>query len=106
MFPTTPFGEAFQREYKARRPWPPDFSLLSKQDQFRLERRYRRRTALKYARPGFTKGVKIAQWTSISFIIVYGVLVADWPGDHIFMPVRNYLSRVKENFWSVPAAKA
>ncbi|WPH04101.1 Hypothetical protein R9X50_00698600 [Acrodontium crateriforme] len=60
--------------YKCKRTWPPDFSKLSQKHQFRLERRYRRRTKLKWARPTWTKAVKIAQWSSIIFVLVYGVL--------------------------------
>ena len=50
------------KPYKARKPWPPDFSKLDPKYQFRLERRYRRRTKLKWARPKWVKGVKLAQW--------------------------------------------
>lgn len=48
--------------YKAQKPWPPDFSKLDPKYQFRLERRYRRRTKLKWTRPRWVKGVKLAQW--------------------------------------------
>lgn len=60
--------------YRCKRSWPPDFSKLSQKHQFRLERRYRRRTKLKWARPTWTKIVKIGQWSSIIFVLVYGVL--------------------------------
>ncbi|KAF8245294.1 hypothetical protein K440DRAFT_556258 [Wilcoxina mikolae CBS 423.85] len=104
MIPTTRLLQTFQRTYKARRPWPPDFSLLSQKDQFRLERRYRRRTKLKWARPKLHKAVTIAQWTSAAFVICYGVFWADWGSeDHMFMPIRNWVKEKKEGFWSVPA---
>ncbi|KAF2093237.1 hypothetical protein NA57DRAFT_48917 [Rhizodiscina lignyota] len=51
--------------YKAKKTWPPDFDKLSHKHQFRLERRYRRRSKLKWARPTWTKGVKLAQWGAI-----------------------------------------
>lgn len=51
--------------YKAKRPWPPDMSKLSSKHQFRLERRYRRRAKLKYARPAWAKWTKLVQWGSI-----------------------------------------
>jgi len=60
--------------FRCKRIWPPDFSKLSTKHQFRLERRYRRRTKLKWARPTWTKIVKLAQWGSILFVCVYGVL--------------------------------
>lgn len=37
-------------------------SKLSPKHQFRLERKYRRRAALKYARPKFIKTVTLVQW--------------------------------------------
>lgn len=60
--------------YRCKKTWPPDFTKLSEKHQFRLERRYRRRTKLKWARPGWTKGVKLVQWGSIIFVLTYGVL--------------------------------
>ncbi|KAI2794963.1 hypothetical protein POX_a01564 [Penicillium oxalicum] len=46
--------------------------------QFRLERKYRRRAALKYARPKFIKTVTLAQWVVIGFVVVYAVLFMNW----------------------------
>jgi hypothetical protein len=51
--------------YKAKRLWPPDFSKLPPKHQFRLERKYRRRAKLKFARPRWTKAVKLMQLGSI-----------------------------------------
>jgi hypothetical protein len=55
----------YTNPYKAKRLWPPDFSKISPKHQFRLERRYKRRAKLKWARPRWTKAVKIAQTGSI-----------------------------------------
>lgn len=52
--------------YRAKRLWPPDFAKLSPKDQFKLERRYRRRSKLAWARPKWTKYTKIAQLSMIS----------------------------------------
>ncbi|KAF2721013.1 hypothetical protein K431DRAFT_206785, partial [Polychaeton citri CBS 116435] len=60
--------------YQCKRTWPPDFTKLSQKHQFRLERRYRRRAKLKWARPTWTKSVKLAQWASIIGVLIYGVL--------------------------------
>lgn len=51
--------------YKAKKEWPPDFSKLSQKHQFRMERRYRRRAKLKWARPRWTKFVKLVTWGSM-----------------------------------------
>jgi hypothetical protein len=66
MLPTSRLLQTTARIFKARRPWPPDFSLLTQKEQFRLERKYRRRAKLKWARPRLQKAVKIAQWSIIS----------------------------------------
>ncbi|KAK4507507.1 hypothetical protein PRZ48_001242 [Zasmidium cellare] len=60
--------------YRSKKTWPPDFTKLSQKHQFRLERRYRRRTKLKWARPNWNKGVKLVTWGSIVFVLTYGVL--------------------------------
>lgn len=60
--------------YVCKRTWPPEFSKLSQKHQFKLERRYRRRAKLAYARPNWHKMVKLAQWGSILFVSVYGIL--------------------------------
>ena len=59
--------------YQCKRQWPPDFTELSQKHQFQLERRYRRRSKLKYARPNWNKGVQLAQWGAILFVVTYGV---------------------------------
>ena len=51
--------------HKARHPWPPNFALMPPAAQFRLERRYRRRTKLAYTRPGWIKGVKLVQLVAV-----------------------------------------
>ncbi|KAF2209366.1 hypothetical protein CERZMDRAFT_100568 [Cercospora zeae-maydis SCOH1-5] len=76
--------------YRCKKTWPPDFAKLSQKHQFRLERRYRRRAQLKWARPNWTKGVKLAQWGSIVFVCVYGVLYLDvGDGKTPFDGIRN-----------------
>jgi hypothetical protein len=57
--------DVYANPYKAKRLWPPDFSKISPKHQFRLERKYKRRAKLKWARPRWTKAVKIAQLGSI-----------------------------------------
>ena len=77
--------------YHCKRIWPPDFTQLSRKHQFRLERRYRRRTKLKWARPTWTKIVKLTQWGSILFVLVYGTLYLDMgKGESAFDGIRRW----------------
>lgn len=48
--------------YKAQKQWPPDFSKISEKHQFRMEKRYRRRCKLAYARPQWVKYTKLTQY--------------------------------------------
>jgi hypothetical protein len=47
--------------YKAKKSWPPNFKGLSNREQFRLEKRYRSRTKLKWARPTWSRATKVVQ---------------------------------------------
>ncbi|KUL91491.1 hypothetical protein ZTR_01845 [Talaromyces verruculosus] len=69
---------AYYSPYKPKRQWPPDMSKLSPKHQLRLERKYRRRAALKYARPRWVKFTKLAQWGIIIFIVIYSLLFMEW----------------------------
>ena len=63
--PTNSPSNAQNNPYKAKRLWPPDFAKMGPKHQFRLERRYRRRSKLAYTREGWIRGVKLVQYTSI-----------------------------------------
>ena len=52
--------------YKAKKVWPPDFTLLSPQEQLRFEKRYKRRVAIRGERPRWIKFVKLAQLVCIT----------------------------------------
>ena len=67
--------------YRAKHLWPPDFKKLDHKHQFRLERRYRRRAKLAWARPGWNKFWQLAQWVICGSIVVYGVFFMDWHPD-------------------------
>ncbi|PSK60366.1 hypothetical protein B9Z65_516 [Elsinoe australis] len=110
MFPTlrlrfqatrTPLLDALSNPYKAKRPWPPNFSQLSQKHQFQLERRYRRRAKLKWARPGWMKFTKVAQWGTIGFVLVYAVLFLNWGGNAVaFDRIREWYSGLGNDVWS------
>lgn len=85
--------------FRAKRPWPPDFAKLSQKHQFRLERRYRRRTKLKWARPNWVKATKLTQWGTIVFVLVYGTLYLDMgQGETAFDGVRRWYNEQMGDF--------
>jgi hypothetical protein len=63
--------------YRARKSWPPDFNNLDPKQQFHFEKTYRRRAALKWARPTWNKSIKILQQTLITFTIIYFVFICE-----------------------------
>ncbi|RHZ72218.1 hypothetical protein CDV55_108378 [Aspergillus turcosus] len=90
--------------YKPKRQWPPDMSKLSPKHQFRLERKYRRRAALKFARPKWVKATKLIQWGVIGFVLIYALLFMEWdergsPFDELR---RAFFSGVKDTFSTPP----
>ncbi|PNS15709.1 Intron-binding protein aquarius [Sphaceloma murrayae] len=96
-----PLIDALSNPYKAKRPWPPDFASLSQKHQFQLERRYRRRAKLKWARPGWVRFTKIAQWGTIGFVLVYSVLFLNWGGNAVaFDQIREWYAGLGKDVWT------
>ncbi|RKF53367.1 hypothetical protein GcC1_221015 [Golovinomyces cichoracearum] len=90
--------------FKSRTVWPPDFSKLDAKQKFRYERKFKRRSKLKWLRPGWVKGVKIAQFTSIVFVLIYGVLFLDLssegsPRHRPFAGIRSWFFGMTENIF-------
>ncbi|RYO83380.1 hypothetical protein DL766_010604 [Monosporascus sp. MC13-8B] len=74
----TPLAGDLSSRYKPKKVWPPDFSQLTEKEKFRFERRYKRRVKLATARPRWDKLVRLAQLSSVTFVLVYSVLFMDW----------------------------
>ena len=75
-----PFDFARNR-FRAKKKWPPNLRALTDKQQFRFERKFKRRIKAKSIRPVWNKWTKIVQWSLISFIVVYGVLFHDFRKD-------------------------
>ncbi|KAI0877123.1 hypothetical protein GGS24DRAFT_169397 [Hypoxylon argillaceum] len=79
--------------YKPKKVWPPDFSKLSQKEQFRFERRYKRRVRLAATSPRWDRGVRLARLGSVIAIIVYVVLFMDLKSE--FKPFDG----IRDTFW-------
>ncbi|TID24025.1 Transposase Tan1 [Venturia nashicola] len=98
----TPFD--FDRNsYKAQKQWPPDFSKISERHQFRMEKRYRRRCKLAYARPQWVKYTKLTQYV----VVAYGIFYYDWGAEGAegareppFQGARTWYKNIADNLWS------
>ncbi|KAI1454159.1 hypothetical protein F4805DRAFT_334584 [Annulohypoxylon moriforme] len=84
---------AYTGPYKLKKVWPPDFSKLSEKDQFRFERRYKRRLRLATRRPRWDKFVKLAQLFSMVSVLTYFVLFMDWGQEN------DPFQGAREKFW-------
>ncbi|KAI1095313.1 hypothetical protein F5B19DRAFT_339410 [Rostrohypoxylon terebratum] len=81
--------------YKLKKVWPPDFSKLSPKDQFRFERRYKRRLRLAAVRPRWDKFIKLAQLFSMVSVLTYAILFMDWGAEN------NPFQSARDKFWEV-----
>ncbi|KAH8697646.1 hypothetical protein BGW36DRAFT_171733 [Talaromyces proteolyticus] len=82
--------EEYYSPHQPKRQWPPNMSKLSPKHQLRLERKYRRRAALKYARPRWVKATKLIQWGVIIFVVIYSVLFMKWDKEGEEHPFENF----------------
>ncbi|KAI1139629.1 hypothetical protein F5Y05DRAFT_328820 [Hypoxylon sp. FL0543] len=89
----TPLTGVYDSRYKPKKVWPPDFSKLSEKEQFRFERRYKRRVKLATARPRWDKFVRLAQLFSVTSVLVYTVLFMDWKTE------KQPFQGLRDTFW-------
>ncbi|KIW01135.1 uncharacterized protein PV09_07421 [Verruconis gallopava] len=101
--PIEPFDFTRNR-YRAKKKWPPDFSKLSEKEQFRFEKKWRRRNKLAWARPRWNKATKLVQWGLIIGFSTYSILFYDWErkeGDpEPFEPLRRWYRQTADSIWS------
>lgn len=79
--------------YKLKKVWPPDFSKLPAKEQFRFERRFKRRMRLASRRPRWDRFVKLMQLGTITSVLIYAVLFMEW--DHEIQPFQD----IRDKFW-------
>ncbi|CRG84745.1 hypothetical protein PISL3812_01948 [Talaromyces islandicus] len=87
--------------HRPKREWPPDMSKLSPKHQLRLERKYRRRAALKYARPRWVKATKLVQWGIIIFVMIYSALFMEWGKEDEEQPFKEFRKQFFDTFNSI-----
>lgn len=99
----------FERNrYKAKKQWPPNFTDLTHRQQFRYERKWKRRLLLKSYKPQWQKWTKIVQWSLISFVVVYSVFFYDFakdpmnprPGEQPFKGLRERMWKLYDGLWT------
>ncbi|KAF2446794.1 hypothetical protein P171DRAFT_334156, partial [Karstenula rhodostoma CBS 690.94] len=102
-----PFNFALNR-HKAKKHWPPNLRVLTEKQQFRFERKFKRRLRLKSIKPQWQKWTKIVQWNLIGFVVVYGVLFHDFakdsmnprPGEQPFKTLREKMWGIWDGMWT------
>lgn len=89
----TPLAGVYSSRYKPKKIWPPDFSKLSQKEQFRFEKRYKRRVKLATARPRWDKYVRLVQLgavTSESDLSMFGLYRKSSADDNFITGVLIY----------------
>jgi hypothetical protein len=98
-----PFDFA-RNPHRAKKSWPPDFSQLSSKEQFRFEKKFRRRNKLAWARPRWMKFTKLVQWGLIGSFTTYSILFYDWErpegAPEPFSPVRDVYRKMVDGLWT------
>ncbi|CAO2650824.1 Nn.00g091210.m01.CDS01 [Neocucurbitaria sp. VM-36] len=102
-----PFDFARNR-FRVKKKWPPNLRELTEKQQFRFERKFKRRHKLKAVRPQWNRWIKTVQWSLISFIVVYGVFFHDFrqdpmnprPGEQPFEGLRQKMWGLLGNFYT------
>ncbi|KAH7561836.1 hypothetical protein J3E72DRAFT_30604 [Bipolaris maydis] len=105
---TLPPFDFARNKYHVKKKWPPNLRALTEKQQFRFERKFKRRIKLKSERPLWNKWIKVAQWSLISFIVVYGVLFHDFrkdpmnprPGEQPFEGLRKRMWGLLGGFYT------
>jgi len=95
--------------YKAHTRWPPIFADLTQKEQFRFERKFRRRSKLKWARPKWNRNLQLVQWGGSVFIIAYAVFFLDWRTNEMQKGEpegKPWYSDLGDSFWSKPKNKS
>ncbi|KAI2642127.1 hypothetical protein GGS21DRAFT_486985 [Xylaria nigripes] len=81
--------------YQPKKVWPPDFSKLSQKEQFRLEKRHKRRVVLASSRPRWDQYIRLAQLGSVTMVLIYAVLFMDWKSKD------GPLTEFRNSFWGM-----
>ena len=105
---TLPPFDFARNKYHVKKKWPPNFRALTEKQQFRFERKFKRRIKLKSMRPVWDRRIKVVQWSMIGFIVVYGVLFHDFrkdpmnprPGEQPFEGLRQRMWRLFGGFYT------
>ncbi|EGO56062.1 hypothetical protein NEUTE1DRAFT_146847 [Neurospora tetrasperma FGSC 2508] len=85
---------ALLTQYPAKKTWPPDFKTMSPQEQLKYEKRYKRKIHHIAQRPRWNKMVQLAQLGTISFVLIYCLLFADWKDE------RQPFYEFRQWFWN------
>lgn len=109
---TGPKYNIARNPFRAKKTWPPNFDNLSTRHQFALERKFRRRSQLKWLRPTWNKVVTLSMWGSMTFILFYSVFYLDLgtgreaQGEQPFATVRKWYRDWTNSLWTYSSHEA
>ncbi|KAF1917200.1 hypothetical protein BDU57DRAFT_259391 [Ampelomyces quisqualis] len=96
---TLPPFDFARNHFRRRKQWPPNLKTLTEKQQFRFERKFKRRVKMKAVSETWNRRVTVVIWSLISFVVVYGVLFHDFandpmnprPGEQPFVGLRRWM---------------
>lgn len=100
-----------RNRYPAKTQWPPVLRNLSHHQQFRFERKFKRRLRMKAVDEQWNRNVGVFMWSVISFIVIYSVFFHDFrkdplnprPDEEVFEPVRRWAWARWRSLWTAGA---
>ncbi|KAF2668859.1 hypothetical protein BT63DRAFT_414806 [Microthyrium microscopicum] len=109
--PLKPFDFSKNR-FPAHTRWPPSFTTLSRIEQFHFERKFRRRSKLKWRRPIWNRNLQMLQWFMVLSVLGYGAFFLDWQGEGSeqvmsgpFGTLRNWIQTAAGSIWAASSTQ-
>ena len=105
--PLPPFN--FKRlRFPSKTRWPPQLHELTDHQQFRFERKFKRRLRMKAVDENWNNNVKVATWGIISSVVIYTVFIHDFvkdpnnpkPDELVFEGVRGWVGGLWGGLWT------
>jgi hypothetical protein len=104
--PPKPYDFSANR-FPAHTTWPPNFDDLTPKERFNFEKRFRRRSKLKWARPIWNRNLLLIQYASIIGVLWYGAFYMDWTtlrgkddSPQFIKSMRKWYFGLGESIWS------
>ena len=99
---TLPPFDFSRNRFPTKKKWPPNLRNLTDKQNFRFERKFKRRVKMKAVDPQWNRRVTVVIWSLITFVVVYGVLFQDFRHDPLNpQPGEQPFQRLRDRMWKM-----